>query len=311
LSVVDTNFVEAGTIACPAPAKLNLFLHVTGRRSDGYHSLQTAFRMVDYGDTLHFSVRDDGVIARMNDVPGVPAEQDLVIRAARLVQARSACSLGVNIRVNKRLPMGGGLGGGSSDAATTMLALNKLWHLGLSRQALQTWALELGADVPFFIYGRTALAEGVGEDLKPLALPPAWYVVIEPPVSVPTPEIFRDKGLTRDSEAVIISASPVGADLQGAIQLSSQIIAKQTHNDLQPVACRLYPVVQDALDALAPYSSEGFAPRMSGSGACVFLPCIDQAQAEKVVRELTSKWRVWCAASLDVHPLHDWVEQDG
>lgn len=303
---------EAGFIACPAPAKINLFLHVTGRRADGYHTLQTAFCMLDRSDVLHFRVRTDGVIHRINDVPGVPAEQDLVIRAARLLQSKTACSLGVDIRVEKNLPMGGGLGGGSSDAATTLLALNKFWQLDLPRPVLQAMALTLGADVPFFVYGRTALAEGVGEDLRPLFVPSVWYVVIEPPISVPTPEIFRDQGLTRDTEAVIISASPVGEGLQ----ISLQSIARQTRNDLQPVACRLYPEVQQALDALLPFQIEGSAdywlPRMSGSGACVFLPCATQRLAEKVVkelsRELSSKWRVWCAASLDVHPLHDWVE---
>ena len=291
---------EAGFIACPAPAKINLFLHVTGRRADGYHTLQTAFLMLDHADVLHFRVRADGKIHRINDVPGVPLEQDLVIRAARMLKERTNCPLGVDIRVDKHLPMGGGLGGGSSDAATTLLALNRLWQLGLQRATLQVWALELGADVPFFVYGRTALAEGVGEALTPLVLPSAWYVVIEPPVAVPTPEIFRDQGLTRDTEAVIISASPVGGSLQGWLQ-------NHTRNDLQPVACRLYPEVQNALDALAPFGSPGVAPRMSGSGACVFLPCTGQERAEKVVEELNGKWRAWCAASMDLHPLHAWV----
>ncbi len=314
----------AGFIACPAPAKINLFLHVTGRRADGYHTLQTAFRMLDHGDVLHFRVRSDAEIRRVNDVPGVPPDNDLVIRAARLLQQRTGCTLGADIRVDKRLPLGGGLGGGSSDAATTLLALNKLWHLGLQRSTLQSWALSLGADVPFFIYGRTALAEGIGETLQALALPPVWYVVVEPPVAVPTPQIFSDEGLTRDTEAVIISASPVGEGLlegaesglrqsvQASAQLTLQIIAEKTRNDLQPVACRLYPEVQRALDALAACGVAGSSPdgrpRMSGSGACVFLPCAGQAQAEEVVKELSGKWRVWCAASMDVHPLYEWVE---
>ncbi|HSD36609.1 MAG TPA: 4-(cytidine 5'-diphospho)-2-C-methyl-D-erythritol kinase [Rhodocyclaceae bacterium] len=298
----------AGFIACPAPAKINLFLHVTGRRADGYHTLQTAFLMLDHGDVLHFRIRADGEIHRLNDVPGVSPEQDLVIRAARLLKERTQCSQGVEIRVDKHLPMGGGLGGGSSDAATTLLALNKLWQLGLQRETLQEWALTLGADVPFFVYGCSALAEGVGEALTPLSVPQAWYVVVEPPVAVPTPEIFRDKGLTRDTEAVIISASPVGGGLQVDVQ---EWFQQHTRNDLQPVACRLYPEVQKALDALAPFGSPGVAPRMSGSGACVFLPCAGQAQAEKVVNELSEKrpecGRVWCAASMDLHPLHAWV----
>ncbi|MDB5800751.1 MAG: 4-diphosphocytidyl-2-C-methyl-D-erythritol kinase [Rhodocyclales bacterium] len=298
------NADEAGFISCPAPAKINLFLHVTGRRPDGYHTLQTAFRMLDHGDVLHFRVRIDAEIRRVNDVPGVAPDQDLVVRAARLLQEHTGCILGADIRVDKRLPMGGGLGGGSSDAATTLVALNSLWQLGLPRSVLQTWALSLGADVPFFIYGRTALAEGVGEELTPLDLPPAWYVVVEPSVAVPTPQIFRDEGLTRDTEAVIISASPVGGGLQADVQ---KWLQQHTRNDLQPVACRLYPEVQKALDALAPFGSPGVAPRMSGSGACVFLPCTGQAQAEKVVEELNTEWRVWCAASMDLHPLHEWV----
>lgn len=306
---------SADFIACPAPAKINLFLHVIGRRADGYHMLQTAFRMLDYGDELHFRVRADGEIHRVNDVPGVPPEADLVVRAARLLKARTHCPLGVDIRVDKRLPMGGGLGGGSSDAATTLLALNKLWRLGIERARLQAWALSLGADVPFFIYGRTALGEGVGEDLTVLDLPSQWYVVIEPQVAVPTPEIFRDQGLTRDTEAVIISASPVGERSEQSAQAILQTIAKHTRNDLQPVACRLYPQVQQALDALVPFSTEHGAPRMSGSGACVFLPCAEKAHADEVVRameqvskELNTKWRVWCAVSLDIHPLYEWAE---
>ncbi|MDB5815652.1 MAG: 4-diphosphocytidyl-2-C-methyl-D-erythritol kinase [Rhodocyclales bacterium] len=307
---------EAGFITCPAPAKINLFLHVTGRRADGYHTLQTAFRMLDYADVLKFRVRADGEIRRLNDVPGVAPEQDLVVRAARLLQERTGCALGADIRVDKHLPMGGGLGGGSSDAATTLLALNRLWQLDVPRPKLQTWALTLGADVPFFVFGRTALAAGVGESFAPLDLPPAWYVVIEPAVAVPTPQIFSDEGLTRDSEAVIISASPVGEGLQEGVLPSTQvraeetlqIIAKQTHNDLQPVACRLYPEVQQALDALVAFSgAHDGGPRMSGSGACVFLPCADRVRAEEMVKELKNQWRVWCAAAMDVHPLHEWA----
>ncbi|MEC5385844.1 4-(cytidine 5'-diphospho)-2-C-methyl-D-erythritol kinase [Uliginosibacterium sp. H3] len=294
----------AGFIACPAPAKINLFLHVTGRRSDGYHTLQTAFLMLDHGDVLHFRVRADGAIHRVNDVPGVPPEQDLVIRAALLLKEKTGCSRGADIRVDKRLPMGGGLGGGSSDAATTLLALNKLWQLEVPRQTLQDWAVSLGADVPFFVFGRTALAEGIGETLVPLHVPTSWYVVVEPPVAVPTPEIFRDKGLTRDTEAVIISASPVGGELQADVQ---EWFQRHTRNDLQPVACRLYPEVQKALDALVPFGFSGAGPRMSGSGACVFLPCSSRAQAEKVVEELKTEWRVWCAPSIELHPLHAWA----
>ena len=281
-------------LLCPAPAKINLFLHVTGRRADGYHLLQTAFRMLDHGDTLGFRVRGDGSIQRLSEVPGVPAESDLIVRAARLLQSKTHCRLGVDLQVDKRLPMGGGLGGGSSDAATTLLALNHLWALDVPRSRLQSWALELGADVPFFVYGRTALAEGVGEELQPLNLSPSWYVVIEPPVSVPTVEIFSAKELTRDTEALRIAGFAV-TETEQRLQ--------QGRNDLEPVACSRYPVIQQALDALKPFGS----PRMSGSGACVFLPCERQAAAETVVKILQAEWKVWCTPALDRHPLLAWA----
>ncbi|MEN3110382.1 4-(cytidine 5'-diphospho)-2-C-methyl-D-erythritol kinase [Uliginosibacterium paludis] len=281
---------------CPAPAKINLFLHVTGRRPDGYHLLQTAFRMIDRGDTLGFSLRQDGEIRRTRDIPGVPEETDLVVRAARLLQQKTGCRLGADIRLDKHLPMGGGLGGGSSDAATTLLALNRLWQLGCTRSELQTWSLALGADVPFFIFGETAWAEGVGEALRPLALPPAWYVIIEPPVSVPTPEIFRAKDLTRDTPMLIMPGF--------AAEQTNALLEQQGRNDLQKVACRLYPEVQSALDALGKFG----AARMSGSGACVFLPCTSEQQAAGVAEAVRSEWRVWHAPSLDRHPMHAWVE---
>ncbi|NSL56280.1 4-(cytidine 5'-diphospho)-2-C-methyl-D-erythritol kinase [Uliginosibacterium aquaticum] len=284
-----------GFLYCPAPAKINLFLHVTGRRADGYHLLQTAFRMLDHGDTLGFRVREDGAIRRLSEVPGVAEDSDLVVRAARLLQARTGCLQGAEICIDKQLPMGGGLGGGSSDAATTLLALNHLWQLGCSRAELQAWGLELGADVPFFLFGQTAWAEGVGEALQPLELPPAWYVVIEPPVAVPTVEIFRAKELTRDSSILIMPGF--------AAEQTQAFLEQQGRNDMQAVACRLYPEVQQALDALTPFGTA----RMSGSGACVFLSCQREAEAKKVVEAVQDKWRVWCAPSLDKHPLHAWA----
>lgn len=277
---------------CPAPAKINLFLHVTGRRPDGYHLLQSAFRMLDRADDIVLRRRGDGEVTRSSDLPGVPAEQDLVVRAARLMQARTGCRLGVDIAVTKRLPMGGGLGGGSSDAASVMLGLNRLWGLDVPRASLQEWGLSLGADVPFFLFGRTALAEGVGEQLRPLNLPPAWYVVVEPPVSVPTPQIFAAKELTRDSKPLIMSGFPAK---------DCWAIENEARNDLQPVACGLYPPVREALDALAAYG----VPRMSGSGACVFLACESKAAARKVEVALADRWTVWVAASLERHPLWD------
>lgn len=274
---------------CPAPAKLNLFLHVTGRRPDGYHLLQTAFRMLDWGDSLSFTLRRDGQVSRSSELAGVPAADDLVVRAARLLQAETGTGLGVDIRVSKRLPLGGGLGGGSSDAATTLIALNRLWDLGLPRVRLQQLALGLGADVPFFVFGRTAFAEGVGEQLLPLALPPAWYVVISPQVMVPTAGIFAAQELTRNTPPIKIA----------------DFAAEVTRNDLEPVARAGFPAVGAALDWLKQYGQA----RMTGSGACVFVEVASEKLAREVVAACPPQWRGWWARSLDVHPLHGWVAE--
>jgi len=206
-------------IVYPAPAKLNLFLHVVGRRPDGYHLLQSVFRFIDYGDSLGFKLRSDGQVVRKTELAGVAPDKDLVVRAARLLQERTGCTQGVEIAVEKRLPMGGGLGGGSSDAATTLLALNRLWQLNLPRVELQQLGLQLGADVPVFIFGESAFAEGVGERLQPIHLPPAWYVVLIPPVSVPTAEIFAAPELTRKTTTIKIPL----------------LLTADLHNDLQAV----------------------------------------------------------------------------
>lgn len=277
----------AQPLCVPAPAKINLFLHIVGRRPDGYHLLQTAFRMLDWGDEITLQRRDDGLILRTSDVPGVPAESDLVVRAARALQAASGSRFGADIGVLKRIPMGGGLGGGSSDAASVLLALNRLWGCGLSRQALQDLGLKLGADVPFFIFGETAFAEGVGEALRPLAVPPAWYVVVAPPVSVPTAEIFSAKELTRDTEILI---------MQG-------FAAHKTRNDMQAVVCVKYPEVAESLEWLSRYGDA----RMSGSGACLFASFGTEGQARQVAASAPSGWKVWVARGLDRHPLKDWV----
>lgn len=270
--------------ACLAPAKLNLFLHVTGRRADGYHLLQTAFRMLDWGDRLDFTVRDDGRICRVTEVAGVPEESDLIVRAARRLQLETGCAAGADIRIDKCLPMGGGLGGGSSDAATTLIALNHLWGTGLSREQLQALGLTLGADVPFFIYGRDAFAEGVGEEFQPMTLKPAWYVVISPEVHVPTAEIFSAEDLTRDSAHIKIA----------------DFTTSSTRNDLQNIACKRYPEVSAAIDWLAQ-----FAPaRMTGSGACVFAEINTEAAAQHIVDQCPPRWKAWKAASLAQHPLH-------
>ncbi|WDZ95434.1 4-(cytidine 5'-diphospho)-2-C-methyl-D-erythritol kinase [Herbaspirillum sp. WKF16] len=277
--------------ACPAPAKLNLFLHVTGRRPDGYHLLQSAFQLIDRCDTLDFTVRDDGRIARANDIPGVPEESDLVVRAAKLLRETAGrAELGASITVNKILPMGGGLGGGSSDAATTLLALNHLWQTGFTRRKLMEIGLKLGADVPFFIFGRNAFAEGVGEALSPLATADCWYVVIEPGVSVPTAIIFSSKQLTRDTEAVRITDFP---------DATKQVASSFGKNDLEMVASRHFPEIAEAVEWLSKFGNA----RMTGSGACVFCAFEHEQQADEVLKHLPSRWIGWKAKAMQEHPL--------
>ena len=272
----------------PAPAKLNLFLHVVGRRADGYHELQTVFRFLDYGDELEITPRTDGQIVLVEPLPGVPQERDLCWRAARLLQAHTGCGLGADIRLIKRLPMGGGLGGGSSDAATVLMALNRIWGLGLSREALQGLGLQLGADVPVFIYGQTAFAEGVGEVFQPLALLPATYVVLIPPVEVSTQAVFLHPELTRDTPRLTIA--PL---MDGACQ------DDKTHNDLEPLVARLYPEVAVALVWLGQHG----AARMTGSGACCFAAFASHEEAERVFAKRPSGMHGFVADGLDQHPL--------
>ena len=267
----------------PAPAKLNLFLHVVGRREDGYHLLQTLFRFVGRGDMLRFSPRGDCDVTLARPLPGVPPESDLTVRAARLLQAETGCRKGVQIAIDKRLPMGGGLGGGSSDAATVLLALNHLWQTGVPRARLQEIGLTLGADVPVFIFGENAFAEGVGEALQPVALPPAWYVVIEPPVQVPTVAIFKDPELKRDTPPMHAAEWRPGVGV----------------NDLQPVAVRQFPEIAHCLDWLAQFGEA----RMTGSGACVFAEFAEEDEARSVLARLPADMRGWVAPALDGHPL--------
>jgi 4-diphosphocytidyl-2-C-methyl-D-erythritol kinase len=280
------------SLTCPAPAKLNLFLHVVGRRADGYHLLQTLFRFIDLNDTLHFTLRTDGEVRRVNALDGVPAEQDLCVRAARLLQQETGCKLGVDIALEKCIPMGGGMGGGSSDAATTLLALNRLWDLNLSRERLMRIGLSLGADVPVFVFGENAFAEGVGERLQPYPLPDAWYVVLSPPVQVPTVQIFTHPELTRNTISMTMRALPKGLDFR----VGSRNGLK---NDLQAVACKLYPEVAEHLAWLAK-----FAPAlMTGSGACVFAEFATEAEAQEVMQQLPSNMRGFVARGLQQHPL--------
>ena len=274
---------------CPAPAKLNLFLHVTGRRPDGYHTLQTVFQLIDWSDTLHFHRRDDGVIARVTDIPGVPADTDLVVRAARALQQASGTRFGADIAIDKKLPMGGGIGGGSSDAATTLLALNHLWGTALPRAELMRIGLTLGADVPVFVFGQNAFAEGVGEELTPVELPDSWFVVIHPRQHVPTASIFSDERLTRNSPISIV------ADFAACTNKFAF-----GRNDLQAIATAKFGEVARALEWLRQYSPHA---RMTGSGACVFARFDDEASAQNVMERLPSDWDGRCARSLSQHPL--------
>lgn len=275
----------------PAPAKLNLFLHVVGRRDDGYHFLQSLFRLIDRGDTLRFAPRADGRILRAGALDGVPEERDLCLRAARLLQASSGCEQGVEIALRKRLPMGGGLGGGSSDAATVLMALNRLWGLHWPRQRLQALGLQLGADVPFFVFGRNAFVEGIGERFQPVELPPAWYLVIEPAASVPTAEIFSAANLTRNTKPIKMAdfSAGWGANREGLFG----------QNDLEPVVCGRYPEVARALAWLRQHAEA----RMTGSGACVFAPFAVEQDARSVLARMPGDMTGWVARGLDEHPL--------
>jgi len=275
-------------LTCPAPAKLNLFLHVIGRREDGYHLLQTLFRFIDFGDTVHVRVHRDGIIERLGDVAGVPAEQDLAVRAARLLQQNAGITAGAQIKLEKRLPLGGGLGGGSSDAATTLIALNRLWDLRWSRMKLQGLGLKLGADLPVFLYGRSAFAEGVGERLQEIALDPAWYVVLIPPVAVSTTSVFGDPELTRDSSPIKILRFSAGPG----------------RNDLESVVCRRHPEVAQHVEWLRQFGPAA----MTGSGACVFAAFDSEQAATRVFRQRPGGMQGFVAKGLDRHPLCEWLD---
>jgi 4-diphosphocytidyl-2-C-methyl-D-erythritol kinase len=270
--------------AWPAPAKLNLFLRVVGRRADGYHDLQTVFRLLDWGDELRLRTRADGAIARIGEVPGVPAEADLAVRAARLLQAEAGVAMGAEIAVDKRIPMGGGLGGGSSDAATVLVALNHLWGCGLGEDALAALAHRLGADVPVFVRGRSAWAEGVGERLTPIALPRRWYVVLDPGEHVPTAALFQAPELTRNAPPATISSFASG---------------ETAENAFEPVVRARHPRVAAALDWLSRFGRA----RLSGSGGCVFLETASLTQARKIARRCPVEFAAQVAAGLEVSPL--------
>ncbi|RTZ40667.1 4-(cytidine 5'-diphospho)-2-C-methyl-D-erythritol kinase [Candidimonas sp. SYP-B2681] len=300
----------------PAPAKINLFLHVTGRRPDGYHLLQTAFRFIDLCDTLDFDVRSDGRIEREGEqIAGLAHEDDLVVRAARILQQNTGTALGAQIRYRKNIPSGGGLGGGSSDAATTLIALNRLWKTGLDRAALMRLGLLLGADVPVFIYGQPAFAEGIGEILSPLMLPERAYLVVQPMQNVPTANVFSAANLTRDSPSVKISFftdwQTINAPLNGLE--SCQLFGR---NDLESVVFAQYPLVQQVATWLY---GQGLNARMTGSGACFFVEFVTLEQATVCQQEIVGKMlnrendnavviqKVWACSGLLEHPLRHWI----
>ena len=278
----------------PAPAKLNLFLHITGQREDGYHLLQSIFQFLDFSDQLEFHIRDDGEIHRLTANADVAETDDLTVRAAKALQQATGTSLGVDIHLHKKLPMGGGVGGGSSDAATTLVALNTLWQTCLTLEQLADIGLALGADVPVFVKGVAAFAEGVGEKLQAIDLPEPWFLVVKPPVHVSTAEIFGDPQLTRNSPAIKI------CDLQtGAVGIDD------LSNVCEPVATRHYPQIQEVVDYLRRY---GHA-RMTGTGACVFVAFQGEDEAKKALDELPEYCIGFVAKGLNRSPLLDRLEE--
>lgn len=264
----------------PAPAKVNLFLHVTGRRPDGYHTLESLFALIDLADTITLDARDDGAIVRINDVPGVASDDDLAVRAARALQREAGVRAGVSLAVDKRIPMGGGLGGGSSDAASVLLALNRLWNVGWPRARLAALAATLGADVPFFVGGGNAVARGIGEALTPVTLPVRWLVLERPPVHVNTADVFGAPDLTRDTPSAKMDVFSEGYG----------------RNDLAPVTAAKFPQVRDAL-------SRAPDARMTGSGACVFVSFATQRGAEEAMAARTRPGETSIVRTIARHPL--------
>lgn len=276
--------MNATRLALPAPAKLNLMLHILGRRPDGYHELQTLFQFLDHGDELDFALRDDGVIHLHGALDGVPHDSNLVVKAARRLQAEAGTPLGADIWLRKVLPMGGGIGGGSSDAATTLLALDRLWQLDWTEDRLAALGLTLGADVPVFVRGRAAFAEGVGEKLTPVEPEEPWYVVLVPQVSVSTAEIFSDPLLTRDSPAIKVRS----------------VLRGNSRNDCQPIVEQRYPDVRNALSLLSKFTSA----KLTGTGSCVFGAFPNKAEADKVLALLTGTITGFVAKGSNVSMLH-------
>ncbi|MES2821042.1 MAG: 4-(cytidine 5'-diphospho)-2-C-methyl-D-erythritol kinase [Pseudomonadota bacterium] len=271
-------------LSLPAPAKLNLMLHILGRRADGYHELQTLFQFLDHGDRLDFALREDGDIRLHGDLPGVPHDSNLIVRAARLLQQQSGCALGADLWLDKRLPLGGGIGGGSSDAATTLLGLNHLWGLGWDLDRLAVLGLGLGADVPVFIRGHAAFAEGIGERLTPVELPEPWYLVVVPQVAVSTAEVFNDPELTRNTPAITVRS----------------VLEWGGRNDCLPVVEKRYIEVRNALILLNKFVSA----RLTGTGCCVFGTFPSKGEADRVAAQLPVSLPGFVAQGRNVSMLH-------
>lgn len=271
-----------------SPAKLNLFLHITGRRADGYHTLQTLFQLLDYGDELIFTLRTDGEIRLEPGIPGVSFEQNLITRAARLLAPYKPTELGINIRLHKRLPMGGGIGGGSSNAATALVALNHLWQCGLSKSQLQQLGLTLGADVPVFINAQTAWAEGIGEILQPIEIQQKWFLVVQPACHVSTATIFSHKDLTRNTPAIKVAA----------------FLEQGGKNDCEALVRSLYPQVDEALNWLATFDNHA---QMTGTGACVFASFDSAEKAQLVQAQLPKHLPGFVAQGINQSPLYKWL----
>ena len=275
---------DSAELSLPAPAKLNLMLHIVGRRADGYHLLETVFQFLDYADTLHFSARDDGQIILHSTIDGVAHDDNLIVRAARLLQTESQSKLGADIWLDKKLPVGGGIGGGSSNAATTLVGLNHLWQTQLSLEKLADLGLSLGADVPVFVLGRAAFAQGIGEKLEPVDLAEPWYLVAVPPVSISTAKIFSDPCLTRDTPVT-----------------NMRTVLKQSgHNDCQAVVEKRYPEVRNALILLNKFVEA----RLTGTGSCIFGGFPNEQQAVNIATQISESLPSFVAQGANTSMLH-------
>jgi len=275
---------STATLSLPAPAKLNLMLHIVGRRSDGYHELQTLFQFLDLADRLDFAPRSDGKIILHSQIPGVDAQDNLIVRAASLLQLHSGCTQGADIWLDKRLPVGAGIGGGSSNAATCLLGLNHLWQLNMSLAQLAELGLQLGADVPVFVHGSAAFAEGVGEQLQPVELPEPWFLLAKPKVGISTAKIFSDPDLTRDTPRIKVRT----------------VLERGGHNDCLATVLRHYPQVEQAMQLLSQFCQ----PRLTGTGSCIFGVFPNQADAVKVSHQLSGRLETWVAKGMNQSSLH-------